>query len=193
MPSALLCSRLQSTTPVSHPPFPPSPVYFGCAASSSSSSCLHHADPFAWGYSSLCPSSLAWLLSSKGALSFSIPVSLATGPWRAVCQWLPLNSTHSSLFPFPLHYSLLCHLRCFSLPLTYIFCFSPAILGIWRYSAGISFSYFLWQARHWLPLWLLPVSTELSLTHGCLPVEVVSLNRRIHRCCLFSQQGTAAN
>lgn len=147
MPSALLCSWLQSATPLFLiPSFSPSPGYLWCPASSSSSSsssCLPHADPFAWGHSSLSPSSLAWLLSFKDPflLVSGIP---ATGSWRAVCQWPSLNSTHSSLFPFPLHSSLLWHRRWFSLPLTYIFCFSPAILGIWLYTAGVSFSYFLY-------------------------------------------------
>lgn len=100
------------------PSFSPSPVYFWCPASSSSSpsplfpsSCLSHTDPFAWGHSSLCPSSLAWLLSFKERflLVYGIPgnrtmkscLSTAITELHPL-HTLPLSPTLLSPLPPPL-------------------------------------------------------------------------------------------
>ncbi len=85
----------------------------------------------------LCPSSLAWLLScgERFLLVFGIHGNASFHEELSVCDdqellpflssFLSLSPTRSLLFPFPLHYALLCHLPRSFLPLAYISYTSP--------------------------------------------------------------------
>lgn len=149
------------------PSVSPSPVYFWCPASSSSSSpspllpssCLPHTDPFAWGHSSLCPSSLAWLLSFKERflLVYGIPGNRTMKSCLPTAitelhplHTLPLSPTLLSPLPPPLVFPA------FNLHFLHLPCYFRN-LALHGHHCVLIFSL---HAQHWpFPLWLLPVST----------------------------------
>lgn len=84
-------------------------------------------------------------------------------PWRAVCLRWSFSPTHSSLFPFPLHYSLR-NSPVFFLPLAYISCIALAIPSMSLCCAPFTFLCTRWP----FALWFVPTVHATQAPATCL-------------------------
>lgn len=142
----------------------------------------------AWVHSSSLPLLPGLIIVWQRALPFSIWY-----PWQHMKNRLrqSLNPTHSSLFPFPLHYSLLHHLPHFFPAFNLHFLhlqsyFEHLTLLLCTFCLPTLFLHF----EEWLlALWFVPNSDSfmswLKNLYTFTPVYWISMNWLIHLCVLY--------
>lgn len=124
-------------------------------------------------------------------------------PWRAVCLRWSLSPTHSSLFPFPLHYSLRNRLprfffSAFSLHFLHRPCYPKHVTLLRSLYISLRTPYFLCifsadlllchlSLRYTGPSYMSQMKSLYTFTSWPFTVEVywVSLNWPIHQCALL--------